>query len=60
MRSRPSLRIRFKWANLISIFLRSRHDCSKVLEIDKERANGIPNQIADRLCISHVILLPFD
>src|SRR5258708_35501430 len=27
-RSRPSFRMRFKWANRISIFLRSRRDCS--------------------------------
>jgi hypothetical protein len=37
---RPSFRIRFKCANRISIFLRSRRDCSKASVSARERATS--------------------
>src|SRR6476660_1780665 len=39
-RSRPSLRMRFKCANRISIFLRSRRDCSKLSVPANDRATS--------------------
>ena len=39
-RSRPSLRMRFKCANRISIFLRSRRDCSKASVPANDRATS--------------------
>ena len=39
-RSRPSFRMRFKCANRISIFLRSRRDCSKPSVLASERATS--------------------
>jgi hypothetical protein len=40
-RSRPSFRMRFRCANRISIFLRSRRDCSKASVSASERATSL-------------------
>ena len=45
-RSRPSFRMRFKWANRISIFLRSRRDCLEGFGV-RERPGNVSGVLMD-------------